>query len=239
MIRTLTAPALAIAILAGPLAAQRTGPGPLRVSATGVVVDYSTGTPLNGAVIEFPALRRQSTTDASGRFAIQEIRPGRHKMVVNQLGFRTHVREVDLVEDGNLLLVPLEPDPVMLKGIEIQVDRLALRRRGLGRSVETFQRNALISSANASAEEFVRQSLSMIPCGSRNACIRRRGQLVQPMIYIDERRAFGLAELEAYPVHDIYLVESYDGGRMIRLYTNWFMARLARTNLPLQNIVEW
>ena len=69
--------------------------------------------------------------------------------------------------------------------------------------------------------------------------MRRRGEYVQPIVYIDERRAFGLDELASYPMNDIYLVESYDGGRMVRVYTTWFMQRLARGNLGLQNIIIW
>lgn len=235
MRRTTILTAAAIAVMSGPLQAQRTAGS--SVAATGVITDYSTGSTISGALIEFPALRRQATTDINGRFTIYGIRPGRHKMVVNQLGFKTLVREVE-IRDGELLYIPLDPDPVMLKGIDVQVDRLELRRRGLGSSVSTFGRQLLLNSAAFSAEDFLRSRLTMIPCG-RNACIRRRGQLVQPVVYIDERRAFGLDELEAYPPHDIYMVESYDGGRMIRVYTTWFMQNLARTNMPLQNIVKW
>jgi hypothetical protein len=62
---------------------------------------------------------------------------------------------------------------------------------------------------------------------------------VQPVVYIDERRAFGLEELEAYPTFDIYMVEAYDSGRMVRVYTNWFVQKLARGNMPLQNVIIW
>jgi hypothetical protein len=230
---------LALLAVVTPAQGQRT---PVtRVPAAGQITDLSTGAALNGALIEFPALRRQATTGPNGRFSVTSLPTGRHKMVVSQLGFRTVVREVEITQ-GGFLTVPLEPDPMMLRSIEVQVDRLALRRRSVEVSVLAFERKQLLGSASSSTAEFIMTQLGGSTCATnsgRTLCLHRRGQMIHPVIYIDERRAFGLEELQSYPAHDIYLIESYDSGRMIRVYTTWFMQNLARSNSALQQIVIW
>ena len=232
--RTLALTLTALAGMSVPIQAH----GQSRVTATGVVTDLNTGTPVNGALVEFPALRRQTLTDKQGRFVIPNVRSGRHNLAVSHLGFKMLVREVTV--DGELMVVYLEPDPVTLKGISVQVDRLATRRQAVGVSVEAFQRSELLNNASTSASEFVRTRMMLRPCpNGRGACVDRRGQTVPPVVYIDERRAFGLEELEAYPTYDIYLVEAYEGGRMIRVYTTWFMQNLARNKVSLQSVIIW
>ena len=231
---SLPASVVLLAFAAAPLQAQRTAE---RITATGVVTDASSGHAVNGALIEFPALRRQATSDTKGRFVLTGFLPGKHKMVVNQLGYKTLVREVQ-VEDNELIFVALEPDPVMLKGIEVQSDRLESRRRAVATSVMSFSRNALLNHPSLTVSEFLRARLIMIPCGQYRAlCIRSRGQVHQPLVYIDERRAFGMDELNAIPMGDIYMIESYQDGRMIRVYTTWFMDKLARGKIGLSEII--
>lgn len=228
---------MALAGITTPIVAQRQGND--GITSTGVIRDFSSSTPVTGALIEFPALRRQTLTDRDGRFTVPGLRPGRHNMVVSHIGFKTLVREV-IISEGELLYVTLEPDPIMLKGIEVQVDRLSTRRKGVGVAVEAYERKELLTSATFSAAEFVRNRMLLRTCPSgRGSCVLRRGQAVPPAIYIDERRAFGLDELEAYPTYDIYLVETYDGGRMIRVYTTWFMQNLARNKVTLQHLIVW
>ncbi len=228
---------LGLMAVVAPLQAQRTNP--LRVTTNGAVTDLTTGNPVAGALIEFPALRRQAITDQLGRFAVTNIRPGKHKVVVSQLGFKTLVREVTIA-DSEPLILPLDPDPVLIKGIDVQIDRLETRRRAVGVAAHAFARTELVNSAYVNASEFVRMRLAMFPCPSgRGTCMRHRGQIVAPIVYIDERRAFGLEELEAYPMYDVYLVESYDNGRHIRIYTTWFMQNLARNSVRLQHVILW
>jgi carboxypeptidase-like protein len=238
MIRTPLALALtALAGITSPLAGQRQSSA--RFTAAGVVNDLSSGTAVAGALVEFPALRRQALTDRNGRFAVSGMRSGRQNMVISHLGYKTMVREVTIT-NGELLVVNLEPDPVTLKGVEVQVDRLLSRRKGVSVAVSAFEHSELLRSTAFSAAEFVQSRMLMRPCPSgRGLCVLRRGQVFSPVVYIDERRAFGIDELQAYSTYDIYLVESYDGGRMIRVYTTWFMQNLARNKVSLQHLIIW
>jgi hypothetical protein len=228
--------ALAVLFVTTPLVAQRAAP---RVTTSGVVTDQSSNHAVVGALVEFPALRRSAITDVNGRFTLRDMKPGRHKMVVSQLGYRTFVKEQQIIDD-DVLMIFLDPDPVLVRGLEVQIDRLAERRKMVAVSVQSFVRNELLSFAANSAADFVRTRLMIRPCANgRGSCLLSRGSLVQPVVYIDERRAFGLEELEMYPTFDIYMVESYDHGRMVRVYTNWYVSKMARSNSPLQNIIIW
>jgi hypothetical protein len=221
-----------------PIQAQRQSNS--RINTSGHITDLTTGNPVSGALVEFPGLGKQALTDRNGRFALTGIRPGKHKIVVTQLGFKTVMREVTIAQNEPLGIIPMDPDPVMLKGIEVQVDRLETRRRAIGVSAQAFGRDELLATTSWNAAEFARTRLMLIPCPSgRGLCLHHRGQTIPPVIYIDERRAFGIEELEAYPVFDLYLVESFDNGRMIRVYTNWFMQSLARNGMRLQQIIIW
>jgi hypothetical protein len=228
--------ALAVLVLTSPGVAQRPS---VRVTTSGVVTDLSSGHPVVGALVEFPALRRNAITDQNGNFTVRDVKTGRQKMVITQLGYRTLVKDQQITE-GEFLMINLDPDPVLVRGLEVQVDRLASRRKTVPFSVSTFARNELLTFAASTAAEFVRNRLMIRPCANgRGSCLLSRGSLVQPQVYIDERRAFGLEELEMYPMFDIYMVEAYDHGRMVRVYTNWYVQKLARSNTPLQNIIIW
>jgi hypothetical protein len=70
--------------------------------------------------------------------------------------------------------------------------------------------------------------------GEEANCAIIKGQAQNVKVYIDERQATGgLAELEALPAQEIYLIESFDGGRMVRVYTVDFAERLARGQAEL------
>ncbi len=228
--------ALVVLTVATPLAAQR---APARVATRGVVTDLTSNHPVVGALIEFPALRRQTISDVNGNFTFRDLKPGRQKMVISQLGYKTLVKD-QVIAEGEFLMINLDPDPVLVRGLEVQVDRLASRRRSVGVGVRFFDRDDVLTFAASNAADFVRSRLLVRPCANgRGSCLLHRGSLIQPVVYIDERRAFGMEELEMYPTFDIYMVEAYDGGRMVRVYTNWFVQKLARTNTQLQNVIIW
>lgn len=232
---------LGIAILlASTSASAQRRPGSA-ITATGAVTDLQAGTPLNGALIEFPRLRRQTVTDSAGRFQLAGLRPGRQQMVVTQIGYRPMTQNLEL-RDDEFLVITLEPDPIALKGLEVQIDRLKARRASVAVAVEAYDRDALVSAPTLSAAEFLRNRLFLVSCDdpARRNCLVRRGMVIQPMVYIDERRALGgLQELDLYPSHDIYLIEAYEQGRMIRVYTTFFMHKLARSSNVLQQVIIW
>lgn len=73
-------------------------------------------------------------------------------------------------------------------------------------------------------------SLCAGPVGAASSlCVLSRGRRVQPSVNIDEVPAIGgLDQLALYNPQDLYLLEVYSQGRMIRAYTEDFMGRHAK-----------
>ncbi|HET7461847.1 MAG TPA: carboxypeptidase regulatory-like domain-containing protein [Longimicrobium sp.] len=74
--------------------------------------------------------------------------------------------------------------------------------------------------------------------GGDLSCAYVRGNLRRPVVYIDEQRANGgLMDLLNLRPADLYIVESYSGGSMIRVITDQYAERVARGRadiLPLR-----
>ncbi len=66
-------------------------------------------------------------------------------------------------------------------------------------------------------------------------CTWVHGQWVEPSLWIDDRHAFP-DELSALKPRELYLVEVYDRGKMIRVYTTWWVAHTA--DRPLAPLVR-
>lgn len=94
-------------------------------------------------------------------------------------------------------------------------------------------------SAAFDMAEFLYLEASLYPAPCRrgrlgSACVLRRGQPIEPRVYIDEAPvAGGLEQLATYQPHDLYLVEVYSLGLEIRAYTHMFMERMARRPMVL------
>jgi hypothetical protein len=226
----------------GPSAAQE----PVNVS--GVVVDAETGEPVAGARIEIPEIGRATIADTEGGFQIARVPPGSYRARIDRLGY-ARLEETWAVEAGMTpRRVALAPDPVVLEGITVQASRLDQRRRAVAVSVRAFEGGSLQRSAAFDARDFLfaQGGLMRAPCPGGigifgdDDCIRWRGRVIRPSVYIDERPSMGgLDELAAYPLRDLYAIEVYENGRHIRAYTAWFMQHLARTNRPLAPVSLW
>jgi len=62
----------------------------------GTVGNKATGNLLEGALVEIPALRRQATTDSTGRFVLSGLPEGRHAVVVTYEGLDTVTEPVSI-----------------------------------------------------------------------------------------------------------------------------------------------
>jgi len=66
------------------------------------------------------------------------------------------------------------------------------------------------------------------------ACAWVRGGLIKPVVYVDEVRTNGgLSDLASLRADDLFIVESYAGGRMIRVVTMSYADRVARGRATL------
>lgn len=70
-----------------------------------------------------------------------------------------------------------------------------------------------------------------------HSCAWVRGGLIKPAVYVDEQRVNGgLSDLASYRAQDLFAVESYDGGRMIRVLTVPYAERVARGRASLMPV---
>lgn len=223
--------ALAVAAMARSAFAQEGGSFDLG----GMVVGES-GQPLVGAFVSLPGAEWGSLTDEEGRFRIPGMTPGRVELKVEQLGYATREWAGHVGPASGPLVLRMEPRAVMLEGLTVVTDRFRNRRNATATATRAWDRGELVTSPYESAARFVeaRAGVSTTPCRARHTsvCLWSRGRVVAPVVYVDEAPVFaGMEYLEALQPHELHMVEVYAGGRHIRVYTERFMERAARTRL--------
>ena len=234
--------AVAVALVAGlavtpfPAAAQDDKPvcvdGEPQI--VGIIVDHTNEEPLAAALVSVTTTEWASLTTASGQFQLCGILSGTHRVTVERLGYRTLEVRVEAAAPPAAIRLRMDPDPILLEGLEIVSDRFERRRRATAYSVRAFDREEIASSPYWSAADFV-QSRALVftrLCGGGSRCVWSRGRVVQPSVYLDEMPLFGgWNELEMIPTSQLHMIEVYRRGRHIRAYTHQFMERAARTRL--------
>jgi hypothetical protein len=89
---------------------------------TGTVTDALNGRPLSGVVISIQSGQRGSTTDAEGRYAIRDLRPGVYQVTARAVGFQPVSRDSVVVVSGRTVVLDfqLAADAVALPGVAIE-----------------------------------------------------------------------------------------------------------------------
>jgi hypothetical protein len=237
--------ALAFATAAGaaPLASQG-DPAVL----SGQVVDEQTREAIpNVPVVIFPG-RRTVQADQEGRFRVR-LRPGDYVVATSHLGYGDRQLAVSVTPGlTEPLLVELTPEPHLLEAVRVTVDRFARRRHSVALSSQVIDRSRLTRTGGGDVWSAVRGYAGLGPgiaCDSdfrsrasgahryafagSDGCIHRRGQVMAPRFFIDDRPAFaGSDELAGYLASEIHHVEVYARGEMIRVYTMGYVERVAR-----------
>jgi hypothetical protein len=241
-LRTILLTCVVYWLLAAPVHAQQGANAP-RVTFSGTVVDLASGAPIAEAVVVLSNIRAMVVTDSEGRFTFKAIPPGKHRFMVRRLGYVGIEQEVQ-INGGETTRISLPPKPTVLEGITVQADRLETRRRSVAVSVRALDQKQILTSAEFNAADLAatRLGITRRTCaadGSFN-CAQVRGVDQRIRVYIDDRPAFGgMEELEMYAPHELYAIESYAGGRMVRAYTMWFMEDLARKKRRLDPVILW
>jgi hypothetical protein len=236
------------------LVAQKAGDRP---PIHGVVLDAATHTPLPNATVQLD-LGRGVLTDSLGRFSILSPRDGRHRVTVKELGYAGGSLEVELPNGGDSLRFELQPGPLAVDGFTVVADRLAAvkqdlqdRRLSTGLAVRVLGQDRLMTSTAEDVSAFLRvdAGIRRRGCGPArpgasiqqaqqgDVCILARGRTVRPSVFVDDvARVEGLDAFEKMPLYDIYLIEVISGGEMIRVYSNYYIERLATTPQLLPRI---
>ncbi|HET6361584.1 MAG TPA: TonB-dependent receptor [Gemmatimonadota bacterium] len=95
----------------------------LAAEITGVVRDESTGEPVAGAVVMLEESGCTAVTGADGSYAIPEVPPGPHHLVVSLLGFQSRSLHVLVPASGSLRV------DLVLRADPIEVDAVVVRSR--------------------------------------------------------------------------------------------------------------
>jgi hypothetical protein len=205
----------------------------------GEVLDFETGAPLAGAFVAPRGLRTGFLADSLGRFVLELPWAPVHYLYVERLGYVTSELDVGTVEARRPLQILLRPDPVLLDGIEVLANRWDRRRRFFEGSVRVFEQADLARSGALDMLSLVqsRAGAHVRRCGpgSLDFCVWRRGRLRHMQVCLDEMHLFdGGRALETFSPQDFYMVEVYDRGLQIRVYTEHFVAQAATRGLPVR-----
>ncbi len=218
--------------------AQTAPPAPGSVTVTGQVVDAASGQPIVGARVDLGQLARRAVTDAQGRFVVEGVMPGTYAALARQIGYEAQHENVAVGASGGEVVFRMKADPILLQGLVVQGDRFASRRRSAPVTVRAFDRAMLTGAAGRDANTLIRDraGLNVHPCpgggGRGTECVRVRGYPYRVRVYLDEAPLpTGLEGLKDFPADELYLVEIYAGGAMIRAYTVTFMESAARRNV--------
>jgi hypothetical protein len=203
----------------------------------GRVIDATTGTPLVGAFVHLDGEDWGVLTGEEGAFRLTGTPTGILSVVVEQLGYVKGVHTARVEEGAAPILLALEPDPVLLEGIQVVTDRFERRRRSLAIPSQAFDREDLVTSPAFTVLDFVaaRTLLQPVRCGTLSfdgICAYVRGSLRPVSVYVDEAPMLGgLDYLDMIEPYELQRVEVYRNGTHIRLYTQAFMERAGKIRL--------
>jgi hypothetical protein len=145
------------------------------VELRGRVVDSLTRAAVNGAAVRLPDLKRYTYTNEQGWFRFSDVSAGRHRVVVQQLGYA----DVDawLQADGVTdAILEVSPRPVVLEALVAHSGFLDSRAKRSAQSTtrfipwRAFDRNKIVSSGITEPRQFLRSAAGIVfePCQIRN-----------------------------------------------------------------------
>lgn len=233
-------------LAAAPVVAQedRSGEEPEHVTIRGMVVDANTGEPVPTTVVRMAHPERSVMAGADGRFSLSHVPVGSRTLVFEQLGYTRLTVTREFGPEGAPIVVELEPQPVVLEGLDVMVDRFEARRQAAGVAVRVLRPEDFLSQpVDLFRAIRSRAGMGLIGCtppgGMSTWCILNRGSYVVPSVWVDDRRAMGIEELELYRTDDVYAVEIYQAGRAIRVYTRQYMQKVAMSPRAVRPVWGW
>ena len=195
----------------------------------GHVVDAVSQEPLNGVYITAPLSDLSVLTDSLGAFSISFIRDWGYELIVGAMGYQPVRITLGPEAEQGSTTIQLHPDPEALAGLAVLYDRLEQRRRRRGNRVRLIEHDELALSTESSAYALVRRIAIANPCEDQRDLCRRLGRSRVRICIDDVSPRAGARELEAYEPSDLWLIEVYNNGSRVRLYSRWFIDQIART----------
>jgi len=196
----------------------------------GRVLDRETRVPVAGAFVGLTRSDSGVLTDSLGVFTLGLLRDFDYALTVESLGYRTMEVVLNPTAPDEFTTILLPPDPVAIQGLTVLVDRFERRRRTYFGSVRVIDQDRLLNGGPGTAYDLLQRSVPFArPClrANEDLCMIRRGREQVVRVCIDERPAFaGARELEGFDSRELYLVELYDWGSQVRVYSRWYVDRM-------------
>lgn len=201
-----------------------------RVVLRGHVIDASSREPLQGVLVTAPLAGLTVLTDSLGDFSLSLFEDRGYQLVVEDMGYQA--LRITLAPEAaeSSTTIPLPPDMEMLAGLTGLQESLEQRRRRSGGVVRLIEHDELMLSTEISVYTLVLRSVPMAnPCSNRPQNLCRLGRSRIRICMDDAHLTAGASELESYEPADVWLVEIYNNGGRVRVYTRWFVNQIART----------
>lgn len=189
----------------------------------GRLVDGSNGQPLLGASVGLTGSDWGSITDQNGVFVIpgafvgwKTDRKGGFSLTASRLGYKTLTWEGDLSRNDDNLIIEISPKADILEEIAEVRKNLKSRRVGSGTDVKAYDRKDLVTSRETTALRFLTNRVS-IP------------QRQPPIVFVDEVQVMGgIDYLDGIDPIDLELMEIFQSGRHVRIYTTDFLRQASK-----------
>jgi hypothetical protein len=218
----------------------------VRVTVLGRVVDRTSGAPLAGAFVRPEPPYRGALTDETGRFQLSLPPDEDHPLHIERLGYAPLDFVLASGEMGMSLRIELDPQAILLEGIEVFSESLSeqfeRRRNAVPGVVRAFGTPEILEAGVHDGFEFFDQLFRMgRPCsrGFGWCAYTARGE-VPIGACIDGLPAWGgVEELRDYAPEELYLVEVDQAGRFVRAYTwRWVRSGFRRAMTQMDPIVR-
>ena len=219
-----------------PAAAQT---GEIRI--VGKVLDLVTDEPVATAIVRIIDVKRATFTDTLGNFAFVGLEPGMHRFEIARFGYVT-LKETIRLDSSFIMLARVMAKPIVLARIDVVVNKLATRRHAVGSPVRSYSAAELAAEPGSLHEFFAsRAGVNLAPCGAQTRnldadCVYVRGRSVEVMVYVDDIRYPSGLPLTMFLPTEFELVEFYPSQGAVRLYTRWFLERVALGKMRLDPI---
>ena len=163
---------------------------------------------------------------------------------MEQLGYTPLLRSVNIGPGERApTLLEVTPDPIVLQGLEVVLDRLEGRFEGVLASSRSFDRRALITSGAPDMLQFVSSRGSLIPVACRGSsyekgCAVIQGRTQRIRVIVDEMPfSMGLEYLRLIRPQEVSRLEVLKGASQVRVYTESFMEAAERGLVAIRPII--
>jgi hypothetical protein len=194
-----------------------------RYSVRGVVKDRAKGFPVIDADILSSVRGSAARSNSIGRYRVSRLPVGPESTLqVRAFGFLPVTINVSATRDTTIDFL-LEPDPVGVRMLTNQVDKLESRSKSVAYSVNVYDHDFLM-------KEYYNYDVADALTQLLRRTVSREGLRC---LFVDEvEQHFGVQQLVPYLPDEIERIEVIDRGTMVRIYTRRYIQRMIGGEQP-------